>query len=285
MPPSCHLPGCGVALPKVGQRCPRCRDVTYCRKDHQKADWKQHKTVCKGPQKEVKELVPVLSKEKKAVEDMEELFDKMGIPVVDRPHFHEEYQARYPMETRGFCILVQEFKTKTGQIFLGKQRHDGSLLDRFGSAGMMLIKRWGIFRPELIEYLKSKPRVGQVWREYPENSAFEYANDGEVQQFHSMRNTITPSQELEKGKCYISIGFVDLGQLLEAEITGSEDALPVIWRGYEASSIAVARAKLVLSLLQGNLTEPSYPTDLVLFQHLFRSICRPTNHLSEARTT
>ena len=40
--------------------------------------------MCKGPQKDVKELVSVLSTEKKAFKDMEKLFEKMGIPVVDR---------------------------------------------------------------------------------------------------------------------------------------------------------------------------------------------------------
>ncbi len=38
---------CGVHAPV--RRCTRCRDVSYCSRDHQQAHWKQHKAECRPP--------------------------------------------------------------------------------------------------------------------------------------------------------------------------------------------------------------------------------------------
>ena len=43
--PTCKI--CG----KPGKRCTNCSSVAYCGKEHQKQDWKNHKTACKGKQK------------------------------------------------------------------------------------------------------------------------------------------------------------------------------------------------------------------------------------------
>ena len=64
---------------------------------------------------------------------------------------------------------------------------------------------------------------------------------------------------MERGRTYIGVGFVDLQQLLESEVVGCDSAGPAVWRGYEMSQIAVARAKIILRLL-----EVEAPVDQVL---------------------
>mmetsp|Transcript_644 Transcript_644/g.865 ORF Transcript_644/g.865 Transcript_644/m.865 type:complete len:254 (+) Transcript_644:30-791(+) len=43
----CNVPGCTV-MKKDMSRCGGCKKVHYCSKEHQKKDWKKHKTTCKA---------------------------------------------------------------------------------------------------------------------------------------------------------------------------------------------------------------------------------------------
>ena len=43
--PSCSLPGCANPAPYM---CSKCSSAYYCSEEHQKADWKRHKPVCRA---------------------------------------------------------------------------------------------------------------------------------------------------------------------------------------------------------------------------------------------
>ena len=56
---------------------------------------------------------------------------------------------------------------------------------------------------------------------------------------------------LEKGKTYVSLGFVDLQQLMEAEVRGQTECGPgIAWHGYDMNPIAVAKTKLFVAMLK-----------------------------------
>ena len=64
-------------------------------------------------------------------------------------------------------------------------------------------------------------------RSIPFGSAF--LSDGtaiQVIKMQNMRNTPSPEASLERGKTYISLGFVDLQQLIEAEVRGPTESGP-----------------------------------------------------------
>ena len=66
-----------------------------------------------------------------------------------------------------------------------------------------------------------------------------------------MRNTPSPEASLERGKTYISLGFVDLQQLMEADVRGLAESGPgIAWHGYDMNPIAVAKAKLITAMLK-----------------------------------
>ena len=69
----------------------------------------------------------------------------------------------------------------------------------------------------------------------------------------NMRNTQSPKTQLERGKTYVSFGFVDLQQLMEAEVTGPEENGPIAWCGLDMNPMAVARAKLITVMLVGGV--------------------------------
>ena len=131
---------------------------------------------------------------------------------------------------------------------------NGSLLRSYGTIQQVLYNRWIHLNPRLLEYvMRQEGRPGQVYLDHPCLSRSYKANYGNilgVQRFQTMRNTASPKINLERGRCYVSVGFVDLQQLLEADVVGSEDTWPAVWWGYEVSPIAVARAKLVLVMLE-----------------------------------
>ena len=65
----------------------------------------------------------------------------------------------------------------------------------------------------------------------------------------NMRNTPSPETQLEKGRTHVALGFVDLQQLMEAELISKAGDGPVSWFGFDMNPIAVAKTKLVLAML------------------------------------
>jgi len=114
----------------------------------------------------------------------------------------------------------------------------------------VLRKRWNGLTPELIDFLKSFPQIGDVYI-YNKKNDFEYTETGgEWKIYQAIQNSVVHTLELKAGKCYVSVGFVDLQQLLFANITGEGH---VEYHGYEMNPICVARAKLILELLKDQL--------------------------------
>ena len=114
--------------------------------------------------------------------------------------------------------------------------------------------------PGIYEFLRRRDTSkGKVWRAHPRlarsipfGSAF--LSDGtQIQaiKMQNMRNTPSPEAPLERGRTYVSLGFVDLQQLMEAEVRGpTETGRSVAWQGYDMNPIAVAKAKLIVAMLK-----------------------------------
>ena len=157
----------------------------------------------------------------------------------------------------------------------------GSILDTFGSAESILSKRWDFNvnrEPSILDFLSNEGNtVGTVWRghprlrkTYPYGTAFlEDGTSVQTIKMQNMRNTASPKVHLERGRTYVSLGFVDFQQLMEAELTGFAEDGPVDWHGYEMNPAAVAKSKLVLAMLTEGV-----PVDQIL-QIWFSSCISP----------
>ena len=138
-----------------------------------------------------------------------------------------------------------------------------SILDPFGTAGRILAKRWDFdlsFEPGILDFLKrEKASPGEIWRNHPRlarsipyGSGVGHLFGGAVVQLikmQNMRNTPSPELQLEKGRTHVGLGFVDLQQLMEAELISKAGDGPVSWFGFDMNPIAVAKTKLVLAML------------------------------------
>ena len=246
----CGLVGCSQEVEKG--LCGGCRSIHYCCKEHQKEDWKRHKMECKGKGGEAK--------------------PKKGGEA--KPKFHLEYKEAYPGDQSGFSTLSYWF------VFLemmgwnlpgGLPGFQGCVLNSFGTVEEVLVKRWKCIvaaEPGLLEFLRREGKtLGTVWRDNPKLArsipyGTGFLSDGtsvQMLQMQSMRNTPSPKLQLERGETYVSLGFVDLQELMEADMDDPAENGPIAWHGYDMNPIAVGRSKLILAML-----EEDAPLDQVL---------------------
>ena len=223
----CGLEGCSIEVASKGL-CGRCKDIHYCCKEHQTEDWKRHKKECKERA---------------------------------RPKFHEEYNVAFPTDFSGFSILRKWFdriEMMNSPVQSMMDAFQGCILNSFGPVGSILCMRWSInpsTDPDLLPFLRTEDNpLGEVWRGNPLLArSVLYGTDcttGHMVQMQNMRNTPTLKGQLERGETYVSLGFVDLQQLMEAELIGPAEGGPVAWHGFDMNPIAVTKSKLMLAMLE-----------------------------------
>ena len=236
---SCGLEGCSHHGIDGGGHCSKFKAIHYCCKEHQAKDWKRHRKDC------TKKVLP---------------------KSAGTPSFHEEYKDSYPTDHDGFSTLSMAFmniQMKTSPLQNMMSAFEESILDGFGTVGKILSKRWDFdvsCEPGILEFLRKRDTSkGKVWRAHPRlarsipfGSAF--LSDGtQIQaiKMQNMRNTPSPEAPLERGRTYVSLGFVDLQQLMEAEVKGpAENGRSIAWHGYDMNPVAVAKAKLIVAMLK-----------------------------------
>lgn len=77
---------------------------------------------------------------------------------------------------------------------------------------------------------------------------------------HSFANSPNTCEQISVGKTIVSVGFVDLGFLREAQLsTSSVSNMPTRWVGFEASAYCVAKTAVIISMLRLNA-----PIDCIL---------------------
>ena len=244
----CGLEGCSRELADSDKGlCSGCKGIHYCSKEHQREDWKNHKTKCKG-------------KEKKG--------PTTGIGSGAKPSFHLEYKEAYPADHGGFSKLATWFQNFQMMAWNMQNMVPGfkdCLLNSFGTVDRILSKRWGLsvrVDREILAFLQKEGNtVGQVWRDHPAlKRSIPFGTgvraDGatiQMAKMQNMRNTPSTKLQLERGKTYISLGFVDLQQLMEADLVGQLESGPVSWHGYDMNPAAVAKSELVLAMLKENV--------------------------------
>ena len=211
----CRLEGCSLEV--VKGLCSGCKEVHYCCKEHQTEDWKRHKKECK--EKAKKSALQEKGKGKDA-----------------EAKFHLEYKEAYPNDPNGFSILktwfdnIEKDDMVRRMILMvgGPQGH--CILQPFGTVEENLCKRWEFPMDAargILDFLREEGNtVGQVCRGHPKLAkAIPYGSgvhsDGTYTQMikmQNMRNTPSQKLQMERGKTYVSLGFVDLQQVKEADL-------------------------------------------------------------------
>ena len=99
------------------------------------------------------------------------------------------------------------------------------ILNSFGTVEKILCKRWDFnmnAAPGIMDFLrKDGNTVGRVWRDHPKlTKSIPFGtgirSDGtsiHMFKMQNMRNTPSQKLHMERGKTYVSLGFVDLQQV------------------------------------------------------------------------
>eukprot|EP00092_Neocalanus_flemingeri_P007224 GFUD01007803.1.p1 GENE.GFUD01007803.1~~GFUD01007803.1.p1 ORF type:complete len:624 (+),score=105.13 GFUD01007803.1:137-2008(+) len=240
-------------------RC--CKTIYYCSEECQKSSWKNHKKRCREEKVFLDEDLmlpdrrPDFDANGKQYR-LANMLNQTGIGCSSLPSFHIEYASKHSADKYGFDILRDNFTNNQLCSFSKSSGQFDELFAAYGHWQQVLAKRWSFFSRELIEFILSKPVAGTIYEDHPflqnqQKYGYMLTNFGTSKKIYQiLRNTTVHSDILEKGKCYVSIGCVDLQQILLAKFTGEEGCIN--WHGYDASKICVARAKLILELLISN---------------------------------
>ena len=216
------------------KRCNACFLISYCSKECQVADWKQHKKLC-VPAKAYKDSPTILSS------------SHIGAFVsYSLPSLRQEYQSQFPDDAQyanyidmGFEATKDMMRTNIKNLGDGKK---GSTTDT--------LKRWGEISPAWRAfYLNAAP--GDVFME----KTFRIYEPGAPQQFRN--SPLLAPGKLTNGTTVVDLGFVDFGYTVDSVDTIEDDVTrPVVVVAYETEQLCVAKTLIMLEMMKVESVSP-----------------------------
>ena len=167
----------------------------------------------------------------------------MGLYVDERvPPFHTEFSARGRWPAACDVLACQERLTRAFK--------DSQLVNVHLSGWMM--KRDSVTASDLFKRLCTNDPSVIDWYSRAKYGSVNLTNEGiyDPRQLHTYSNAVNRKEMMTRGTCSVSIGFVDLAFLREAEFDPSYDGTGVTrWVGYEASPYCVAKSIVIATML------------------------------------
>ena len=219
------------------KRCDACFLVSYCSRECQTANWKQHRKLCK---------------QAKAYKDSPISLTSLHISTLSQyvsfslPPLPQEYQSQFPADVR-YAIYVAMGLEATKDMMQTNIKNMGD--DKAESTADRL-KRWGGISPALgTFYLQAT--AGDVFTE----KTFHIYQPGAPQQF---RNSPLPAPgKLTNGTTVVDLGFVDFGYTLDSVHTIENDPTrPVVVVAYEVEQLCVAKTSIMLEMMKVSSVSP-----------------------------
>lgn len=258
----CANVGCNKA---ADDKCLGCKLVRYCNETCQNNDWKQYRRTCNNiknnderrlfPRGSIDTLNPNNDHDEKKKTD--ETVAKINQFIkTNIPKFAMEYSQLYPNDKFDSSILSEIHKTAV-YFFFFERNMFSQMMGGYDTLEQILCKRWGFHQiisgtivtgiPDyFLEYLTSKPKlvVGEICDCY-------HTIDGpacytSISYNYNFKNIPIFERKFHSG-VHLYVGFVDLTQLLFVDIATNSN---VEFRGYDGSDLAIARANIILKLVE-----------------------------------
>ena len=241
------------------KRCSGCKSVFYCSQRCQKHDRNDHKNVCDLIHDGTYQAI-----EEDYSHRLEFIKTHLNDSQLYFPNFASEYKEKYTKESEHVKIL--EFEEFGEILDMAKERTYNLFDDE--DPNLHLQKRWGLMSNSLQEFLKGKPRPGDIFEndimpcgstviqclddfelkqvEAPLNEPME---ENSVAHYQILRNFVSLDRIYEVGKTYVSLGFVDLFQLMfgEYKTTGQST---IRYFAYDRCPIILARSTIIWRMIR-----------------------------------
>ncbi len=252
---------CSVCSRGGAKRCSRCKSQYYCGRQCQKKDYKIHKEVCSliFESRYIRENVdPIAGIPDNIAENPLILLRQELFVSQFMPKFHEEYKTLHPKELTFYGKVKDQFRL----AFVYTDLYINQDLSTYIPDERDKMKRWGptaYEQPDLHSFLANNPKPGDIFTKSPDTNYGAYGGVSGLpfrKGYQSMRNTPVHSTEFETGKTYVSVGFVDMFQLISGSFMSPVGVNPndvITFVGYDKSDLVVARNLVIHQMmLAGN---------------------------------
>ena len=246
-------------------RCASCKSVYYCSKTCQKQAWTDHKMQCKMIRNQT-DFTSLIAPPKLHFPDskMKERVNKLPCPE-GTAEIDLEYQKMYPDDVVGYKLLkteIQGIKLNYYNRIRNPEWLD-ALFDSFKTKRSMLGDRWRDVRENFMDWMFRNPNLkpgdcrvstsAGIFDDRVVNLCY-FKNIYHVTH-NSFRTTPAITSNVEVGKTYVSIAFLDLQQLMWSSLVNhTEVEAAVAWYGYDSNKINIARAKLIIDLVSSDIS-------------------------------
>ena len=228
----CLRDGCDSRGPTMF--CAACGTISYCSRECQRLDWRQHKKACLAcrPLKH-QNLTPIQQRVLK-------LSLQAHVPPID-----EEFQRRFPGRPSLEYFFLRASRDSVAKLPMTN-------LEQLTSESESLedtLKRWQEASVDLREFLL-RAEVGDVFQ----NKKYHQYENHAPQQF---RNTAFVSQlPLQNGKTHIEIGFTDFGTVIDSTAALKPLLEPLTVLAYDSDPFCVAKTLVMLQMMKNTKTTP-----------------------------
>ncbi len=250
---------CSVCSSEGAKKCSRCKTQYYCGKECQRKDYKMHREICIliWESRHIRQSVdPIAGIPESIAENPMATFGTELLVSRFMSKFHEEYNEIYPKEKTFYGKLKDQFRLALvlTDDFIN---HD---LSTYTPDERDKMKRWGHVeykQSDLHSFLESNPKPGDIFTKSPDGN---YGIFGGLlgllvpfrKGYQTMRNTPVHSMEFQTGKAYVSVGFVDMFQLISGSFVSPIGLNPndvITFVGYDKSELVVARNLVIYQMM------------------------------------
>lgn len=160
--------------------------------------------------------------------------------------FHLAYKEAYPSDTKHHEFLQQAYFMQS--MMLMEQKMSIQKEDELDNPNY-LAKRFGSFSSELLEFLKSRPKKGTIWKNQPK-----------IPYISSIRPMFSNVRDIEcafhYGKNFVMVGCVDAQMLLQTTFKYYENCSgPIHVHFIERDKYAVAKTMIIMRMCQMQVPE------------------------------
>ena len=193
---------------------------------------------------------------KKTREDMERIIKRNQHLI---PNYAKEYQRRYPDRMDQAFRLNLEYVNAISTYRRIEEGGDAFEDEDFSED--RLVKRWGILtdrnRPDL--------KFGDIWEKpivpYLTETNIHTGATRTINHEQILRNTTIKQLVYDFGRNFVSVGYVDLSELLWGEFLNESEGVMRFY-GYDQAEVTVVRSMLIYEMMKSDKTEVSDKTIL-----------------------